>query len=200
MKGIIFTYYTYNHVITKSIITNFLKKINSIAFFNKFIYNLYGDIMNFDIRRLNSNIDSSVLVDTEYRFSEEELKGTDLISCDVKVKGEIYKDISEGLAVNLSLEGMMVLPCAITLKPVKYPFNIEINEEIDELDEKNDKNYGNTIDIFPIIWENILMEIPMRVVSEEAKDLKLEGDGWKLITEEEHSSSPFDELKELIDE
>ena len=42
------------------------------------------------------------------------------------------------------------------------------------------------------------MEIPMRVVSEEAKDLKLEGDGWKLITEEEHSSSPFDELKELI--
>ena len=43
------------------------------------------------------------------------------------------------------------------------------------------------------------MEIPMRVVSEEAKNYKIEGDGWKLVTEEEHSS-PFDELKNLFDE
>lgn len=156
--------------------------------------------MNFDIRRLNSNIDSSVPVNIEYSFKKEELTGTDLISCDVKINGEIIKNISDELEVNLSVDGVMVIPCAITLKPVKYPFSTEINEEIVEEDEKNDKNYGNTIDIFPIIWENILMEIPMRVVSDEAKDLKLEGDGWKLITEEEHTSSPFDELKDLIDE
>ena len=156
--------------------------------------------MNFDIRRLNSNIDSSVSVDTNYSFPKKELEGTDLISCDIKVKGEITRSVSENLAVNLQVEGVMVIPCAVTLKPVNYPFNIEIDEEIDEESEKFDKNYRNTIDIFPIIWENILMEIPMRVVSEEAKDLKLEGDGWRLITEEEHNSSPFDELKDIFDE
>ena len=64
--------------------------------------------------------------------------------------------------------------------------------------ENFDKNYRNSIDIFPIIWENILMEIPMRVVSDEAKDYKIEGEGWKLVTEEEHSS-PFDELKDLFE-
>jgi len=156
--------------------------------------------MNFDIRRLNSNIDSSVSVNLDYSFKEQELAGTDLLNCDVKIKGEIIKNIADELEVNLEVDGVMVIPCAITLKPVKYHFNIEINEEISEYDEKNDKNCINTIDIFPIIWENILMEIPMRVVSEEAKDLKLEGDGWRLITEEEHSSSPFDELKDIFDE
>ena len=154
--------------------------------------------MNIDITRLNSNIDSNILVDINYEFNKDELKGTDLISCKCNIKGEIFKNITEELAVNLNVEGLMILPCSVTLKPVEYPFNIEINGEIDEILDNFDKNYKNTIDIFPIIWENILMEIPMRVVSDEAKDYKIEGEGWKLVTEEEHSS-PFDELKDLFE-
>ena len=154
--------------------------------------------MKFDLRRLNSNIDSSINVDLTYDFTSDELKNTDLISCNIHVKGEIYKSISNKLAVNFNMEGIMVLPCAITLKPVNYPFSIEIDDEIDEYIDNFSENYQNTIDIFPIIWENILMEIPMRVVSEGAEDLKLEGDGWKLKLEEEHSS-PFDELKDLFE-
>ena len=42
------------------------------------------------------------------------------------------------------------------------------------------------------------MEIPMRVVSEGAEDLKFEGDGWKLITDEEETSSPLAELEDLL--
>lgn len=155
--------------------------------------------MNFDIRRLNSNIDKFIPVDIDYNFNKSELEGTDLLECNCKVTGEIYKSVMGELAVNFSIKGVMVLPCAVTLKPVKYPFNIEIDGEISEILDNFDKNYQNTIDIFPIIWENILMEIPMRVVSEEAKNYKIEGDGWKLITEEEHSS-PFDELKDLFNE
>ena len=35
--------------------------------------------------------------------------------------------------------------------------------------------------------------------NEEADSIHLEGDGWKLITdEEENNSSPFDELKDLL--
>ena len=99
----------------------------------------------------------------------------------------------------------MLLPCAITLKPVKYPFNIEISGEIEELMEnfeENERNFQNSIDILPIIWENILMEIPMRVVSEEAKDsdIKMEGNGWKFVTEEEEITSPLSELMDYLDD
>lgn len=154
--------------------------------------------MNFDLKRLNSNIDSNVLVDISYEFSKEELKGTDLINCNCYINGEIFKSITDEIALNLTVKGVMVIPCSVTLKPVNYPFNIEINGEINEISDNFYKNYTNTIDIFPIIWENILMEIPMRVVSEDAKDYKIEGDGWKLVSEEE-SSSPFDELKDLFE-
>ena len=165
-----------------------------------FIYNSVGDVkVNFDLRRLNSNIDNCVPIDLDYHFSKEELSGTELLDCNCKITGEIYKSVMDELAVNLCIKGIMVLPCAVTLKPVDYHFNIEIDNEICEILDNFDKNYQNTIDIFPIIWENILMEIPMRVVSEDAKDYKIEGDGWKLITEEEHSS-PFDELKDLFNE
>ena len=94
------------------------------------------------------------------------------------------------------------MPCAITLKPVDYPFSVEINGELEELLMENSKKFQNTIDIFPIIWENILMEIPMRVVSPnvDKSDIKLSGDGWKFASDEESSNNPFSELKDYIDD
>ena len=50
----------------------------------------------------------------------------------------------------------MILPCAITLKPVDYHFSTEITGNIEDLYEEIDKNLKkseNSIDILPIIWE-----------------------------------------------
>ena len=46
------------------------------------------------------------------------------------------------------------------------------------------------------------MEIPMRVVSEEAEnmDINMSGDGWKFVTEEEEKNSPLSELMDMIDD
>ena len=68
--------------------------------------------------------------------------------------------------------------------------------------EENSTNFQNSIDILPIIWENILMEIPMRVVSEEANDsnITMEGEGWKFVTEEEEKTSPLSELLDYLDD
>ena len=162
--------------------------------------------MQFDLIRLNNNIDNFIEVNDAYSFNEEQLSGTDLLKLDdVKIEGEIFKNSLGNIELNLNVEGEMVLPCAITLKPVKYPFNIEISGEIEELMEnfeENERNFQNSIDILPIIWENILMEIPMRVVSDEAKnsDMKMEGEGWKFVTEEEEKTSPLSELLEYLDE
>lgn len=162
--------------------------------------------MKYDLIRLNNNIVKSIPVCETYSFSPEELEGTDVLKLDnVKIDGEIYKNSLDNIELSVSVEGVMQLPCAITLKPVDYPFNIEISGELEELMvemPENTTNFQNTIDILPIIWENILMEIPMRVVSEEAKDsnIKMEGDGWKFVTEEEEHISPLSELLDMIDD
>lgn len=162
--------------------------------------------MHFDLIRLNNNIEKSISIDETYSFTLDELKGTDLLKLDdVKVEGELFKNSLGNIELNVDVEGIMVLPCAITLKPVDYPFAITISGELEELFEEfdeNQTNFQNTIDILPIIWENILMEIPMRVVSEEAKnsDINMSGNGWKFVTEEEEKLSPLSELMDMIDD
>lgn len=167
---------------------------------------LVGDYMEYNLLRLKNGLDEFISIDEIYSFSKEELKGTDVISLnDVKVVGEITKDAIDELYLDINVRGTLVLPCAITLKPVNYPFDIKIEGNIDELvgeNEKSVKKDENTLDILPIIWENILMEIPMRVVSKGAEEelSNLEGNGWKVITEEDNGeiNPELAKLKDLL--
>ena len=162
--------------------------------------------MKFDIIRLNNNIEKFIPIHEVYSFKKEELSGTDLLKLDnVKIDGELCKNSLGNIELNVVVEGKMVIPCAVTLKPVDYPFLIEISGELDELMmdlEENQRNFQNTIDILPIIWENILMEIPLRVVSDDIKDsdINIRGDGWKFITGDEEKQSPLSELMDMIDD
>ena len=159
--------------------------------------------MQYDLTRLNNNIDKFIPIDLTYSFSKEELEGTDLIKLDdVRITGEIRKNSLGNIELNVTIDGIMVLPCAITLKPVDYPFNIDVDGEINELMEDFSTNFQNSIDILPIIWENILMEIPMRVVSPDLKesDYNQQGDGWSFTTKEEENKSPLSELMDYIDD
>ncbi|MBS7021060.1 MAG: DUF177 domain-containing protein, partial [Firmicutes bacterium] len=121
---------------------------------------------------------------------------------DAHVSGFIYLDAIDEYALQLKVNGTMTLPCAITLKPVSHPFSYQIDDNLEkivqEIDE-NAKKIENSIDILPIIWENIVMEIPMRVVSEGAENLELKGEGWKLVTEEEEKETINPELEKLKD-
>ena len=161
--------------------------------------------MNIDISELNNGLVDRVNIDLIYSFSKDEFAGTDIRKLDdVKIKGYINKDVMNNLYLNLVVDGEMILPCAVTLDDVNYPFNFEIAGELSEIMEEIElfsKKSENSIDIFPIIWENILMEIPMKVVSEKAKNYKAEGNGWKLITESddhEEVNPELAKLKELL--
>ena len=159
--------------------------------------------MIIDLARLRNRIDPYATVDEYYSFPKEDLEHTGVTSIDnVHVEGTITLDSMDELHLDLIASGTMVIPCAITLKPVDYPFSISIQGTLEELlDEITEKttNYQNSLDILPIIWENILMEIPMRVVSEDAKDVELKGDGWRLITgNEEEENSELSKLKDLL--
>lgn len=159
--------------------------------------------MNFDLLRLRNGIDSKVIVNEDYSFSKEELAGSTLSSLDdMHVEGEITLNALKELYFNLEVTGTMVIPCALTLKPVEVPFDIIIDGDLEEIHEEIEENAGkfiNSIDILPILWENILMEIPIRVVSEDADITDLSGDGWRVITdEEENVNSELSKLKDLL--
>ncbi len=159
--------------------------------------------MNIDITKLKNSVVKVIEVDEIANFNEEDIKKADMLDLkDVKVTGQISKNNLDSYNVYLKVSGEMILPCAITLKPVNYPFNIEIDEifseDASEMSKKI-KKFENTIDILPIVWENILMEIPMRVVSPDASLEKVEGNGWKLVTEDSEFENPeLAKLKDLL--
>lgn len=156
--------------------------------------------MNIDLIRLNNNIEKEILVDEKFEVTEDQLLNTDLIDLkNVFVKGVITKDDID-YNLNFNINGLMILKCSVTLEPVEHPFNININGKLEEIIEEisgNVKKNENTIDIYSIIWENILVEIPMKVVSDKAKNFQAEGVGWKLITELESKEEINPELEKL---
>ena len=154
-----------------------------------------------DLIRLKNDVEEFIPVSFEKFFSKEELDGSGILELsDLKVEGDITKTAIDDFFLHVTINGTLVLPSSLTLKPVKYPISVLIEgnllEMLEEIDE-NVKKIENTIDIFPIIWENILMEIPMRVVNPEEENVSLKGDGWKIITEEE--TLPNEGLAKLKD-
>ena len=162
-----------------------------------------GDGVNIEVQTLKNHGVNEIEIDEVITFSEAQIKEADLLDLkDVHLLGTVTKLENEDYYLEATLSGIMVLPCAITLKPVDYEFSISIDGNVASMLEEIDENYEkveNTIDILPIIWENILMEIPLRVVSEEAQDVSLHGDGWRLITEKEDNLELNPELQKLKD-
>ena len=97
---------------------------------------------------------------------------------------------------NLHIEGTMTLPCAVTLDDVEYPFDydsVEIFVLDADLYEEGEDEYlvtGTTIELAPIIWQNILLQKPLRVGKEGAyAEMKKKGIDFE--TEEDlHESEP----------
>ena len=165
-----------------------------------------GDIMEFNLLRLKNNLDTFIPVNLVYSFDRKDLEGTDIIRLDnISITGRIYKNSLDEISLDINIKGSAILKCAITLNEVEYPLNISISNTVDELLNENNeivKKDENTLDILPIIWENILMEIPIRVVSEgaEAQISNLKGNGWRVITEEDNSdiNPELAKLKDLL--
>jgi len=89
----------------------------------------------------------------------------------VHVEGEYEVYDNNEFVFYLDIDCTLTLPCAITLKPVKYPMHVETEESFTTFKDDDPHHIeGITIDLLPIIWSNILLEMPMRVVSEGAYD------------------------------
>ncbi len=90
----------------------------------------------------------------------------------------------------LHIEGTMTLACALTLDDVQYPFETDtveifvLDSELYQDGEDEHLVTGTTVDLTPIIWQNVMLEKPLRVVKDGAYD-EMEKRGIDIESEEE---------------
>ena len=156
----------------------------------------------FDISKLKNNTEQTLQIDETINFKEEDIKNTEIQRLEnINVKGTISRIETDIYHININITGNMVLLCARSLEEVDYPLNIHVDKNINEVANDDEKQLilQNTLDIFAIVWENIVLEVPLRVIKEDANFLK-EGNGWSLKDEsDKETNSPFSELKSMLD-
>lgn len=159
--------------------------------------------MIIDISKILNNTLSSLDIKEKIDFSLDYLKKTNIKKLSgVDVNLHIYKDDVNNVYFDIKLEGEFILPCVRTLKDVKVPFSTSYTVELEELYEQmeeNNKKFENTLDIMPNLWENILVEVPLRVVADNLEDENIYGDGWELITNQDAPKKDDPRLEKLKD-
>ena len=161
--------------------------------------------MIINLTKLLTNISNEIIIDDEVEIDKSYLKNTDIKDISkIKISGSI-KPYESNYELFLNIKCTLTLVCSISLKDVKKDINIDINEiigtnsEYIELEENN-KIINNTIDLIPIIWQNIILEVPLKVISPDVKSKNIEGDGWKFITDEEVKNKDIDPRLEKLKE
>lgn len=161
--------------------------------------------MNIDLIKLVTNQEDTIKIDSYIDVPFELVNSSNIRKLeDVRVIGTIKKLFDEYEFVG-NISGQMILADDLTLEDVVLPINIDFDEYFAEGVEDNENNLiiiQNRLDIIPFLWQNIVLEVPLKVSGSKDRDLRLEGDGWRVITEEElnnSSNSPFSNLQSMID-
>ena len=149
------------------------------------------DLFNLVVNNKTINIDSDIIIPNEYL----ENSGIRRLN-NIHFKGNIKKLVDDTYSLEGVLSGTMILADDITLEDYEYNFTSEIEENIEE----TSINLQKTLDITDILWQNILIEVPSKVVNDKNKNIKLEGNGWRLSSEDDLNSknNPLSELEDLL--
>ena len=148
--------------------------------------------MDINLDELYSDILDSISLDEDIIFLQETYYVDDIKRLsDVHLNGEITKNNQSEVILTGTLRGVMTILDSISLDEVNYHFLIELEENLEEIMEKG----KNSIDILDILWQNIVLEVPLRY-TEVTDYSKYSGDGWRLISEEElkYENNPFQAL------
>lgn len=118
---------------------------------------------------------------------------------DVVVKGEgRYDSNCNRFVVNFSIQGTMVVPCAVTLEDVIVPLDTTATE-VFSFEKTEDENEdvevvkGDVIELFELVYQLILMEAPLKVVKPDLKEYP-KGNGWEVIREEDYAAAKKSEI------
>ncbi|MBE6151387.1 MAG: hypothetical protein E7162_06215 [Firmicutes bacterium] len=153
-----------------------------------------GGDMVINLDEIFTNIKDAIILDKDVTFDDDKYHLPEIKELkSVHLDGKIELDESEEVILTGTLSGTMTILDSISLEEVDYNFETELEENLEEIIE-NDKN---SIDIIDILWQNIVLEVPLRY-TEVTDYSKYSGDGWRLISEEElkKENNPFQVLIE----
>lgn len=103
------------------------------------------------------------------------------------VKGNIYKDVTGDVILKCKFTGNMLIEDSITLDKAPYEFLIDIEENLEDIKENYENCYDktkNTLDLIKVLWQNIVLEVPISYTK--VIDANLKGNGWELNSQEEN--------------
>ena len=116
------------------------------------------------------------------------LKTTPIIEADkLDLEFTIDLDANQDFVLDLHCNGNLYLEDARSLNKVNYPISISLQEKITEESELLGKfltNSQNTLDILAVLWENIVLEIPISYTVCDELELPSERVGWDMAHEE----------------
>ena len=154
--------------------------------------------MNIDITMLNRRMKNTIDIDSEVVIPNERFSNTEILDLkNLKLQGSIVRNSSDIITLKADLSGIMVLEDSISLEPIDHQFSCQIEEEFEE----NDENLENILDITDILWQNIVLEVPLKLTNVENFN-EYQGDGWKLVSEDsiKNTNNPFSELRDMMGE
>ncbi len=132
--------------------------------------------MKIDLIKLTYSQVAEIEIKGSYLISKEYWGLTDIIDLkEVKAEGTITKNAAEELCLNLEVSGTMILQDSRTLDDIPYEYKLNIVKIIDE----NNEIKQNMLDIEPILWENIVLEVPISI-TKDTSSTNLKGEGWEL--------------------
>ncbi len=140
------------------------------------------------------NIDYEVFKDDDLDKRIIDLKNS-------RVVGRIYLNSNNDINMELKFVGTMIIKDSITLEDIPYDFSINIEENLESIEENYDncyENVQNTLDLKQLLWQNIVLEVPISYSLN--GDANLKGNGWELVNEDNKTVDSIDpRLKKLED-
>ncbi len=137
--------------------------------------------------------------DNSFASEDLDLKGympTDEDIIDVEnvfVEGTFEIEEDEFYHFDIHIRALLTVACSRSLKPVELPLDFTVRETFSEdTDDENRQIDGLTIDLSPVIWSNIYLEKPMRVIHPDAEDMSFDEER----AEEEKINPQFEKLKD----
>ena len=157
--------------------------------------------MEFDLNKIT---EQGILIDSTISFGEEYLQVSAIKRLDnIKVSGRIYYSLTKEVIFAGNVKGNMTLVDGYSGDLIDYPFNIDLDEilaDFSEEDEKKGKKPQNSLDLKEVLWENIVLEVPI-VVSKDNEIKTKKGEFWEVRDENSKKDDPRLEcFRTLLDE
>ena len=168
--------------------------------------------MKWSLQELNKFKDICLPIEAELDLKEalQKREKEILDISKISVNGVIRMDAKEYI-LHYKMQYTITLPSSRSLTPVAIPMSIDVDEIFQTLEDfqmlKEEERLdeilvieGNTISLDESVADNILLEIPLRVLTpeeEESNELP-QGSFWKVLSEEEFEEEAAKESQQSI--